>query len=654
MTTYWLWYPGDFEIRQGMMQNFTREERGMGWPAYWYLEDCYHNVFFQRKYQLTRATAFQVQASGVGHVKVDNQKYPFETPITCPPGDHQIEIYVGNPNGLPSIYVTGELIYSDPSWQVSNFLQTTQVGYDERYTQAIQDPNQLYYAKRPILPQNISAVAGGTLYDFGQAVNGSLRVTWQGEQRAEITLCYGESETETLDTKDCYYQQRGVTPATPIRKRAFRYVFIPQVQPDQVALVAEHEYYPRPRRAKWQSNDKQINQIWQVAQTTFDLCSDWFFIDGIKRDRWIWAGDAYQANFINQYSNFDEGVDRRTILALRGHDEVKQHLNTIVDYSIWWVISVYNHYQMTGDRQFLAKVYPKMKAMVDYLRQQTDEHGFLYGRDHDWIFVDWSEIDKEGITAAEQLLLVAGYRALVSCGEVLAQDVEEYQEASKQLLAATLHYFWDDELGCFIDSYRSGKRHVSRHPNILAVLFDLVTPERQQSILNKVLLNEQITQITTPYFKFFEQDALCKLGQQNQVLLQIRNYWGGMLALGATTFWEEYDPQKEGAAHYAMYGDPYGKSLCHAWGASPIYLLGRYFIGLRPLTPGYQTFEVAPVLTAFENLDCTLPLKDGELVIHKKGSQLQVQATRPGGCLRLGDQTWSLSKGEIVTVKITE
>ncbi|WP_187349809.1 hypothetical protein [Lactiplantibacillus plantarum] len=36
----WLWYPGDFEIHQGMLQNFKREERGMGWPAYWYIDDC--------------------------------------------------------------------------------------------------------------------------------------------------------------------------------------------------------------------------------------------------------------------------------------------------------------------------------------------------------------------------------------------------------------------------------------------------------------------------------------------------------------------------------------------------------------------------------------------------------------------------------------
>lgn len=44
--TYWIWYPGDFAIHQGMLQNFSREERGMQWPAYWYLEDCYRNVKF--------------------------------------------------------------------------------------------------------------------------------------------------------------------------------------------------------------------------------------------------------------------------------------------------------------------------------------------------------------------------------------------------------------------------------------------------------------------------------------------------------------------------------------------------------------------------------------------------------------------------------
>ena len=30
MAAQWIWFPGDFEIYHGMLQNFQREERGFG------------------------------------------------------------------------------------------------------------------------------------------------------------------------------------------------------------------------------------------------------------------------------------------------------------------------------------------------------------------------------------------------------------------------------------------------------------------------------------------------------------------------------------------------------------------------------------------------------------------------------------------------
>lgn len=44
----WIWYPGDFEIRQGLLQNFSREERSYDWPAYWNMDDCHKNVKFKQ------------------------------------------------------------------------------------------------------------------------------------------------------------------------------------------------------------------------------------------------------------------------------------------------------------------------------------------------------------------------------------------------------------------------------------------------------------------------------------------------------------------------------------------------------------------------------------------------------------------------------
>ena len=94
--------------------------------------------------------------------------------------------------------------------------------------------------------------------------------------------------------------------------------------------------------------------------------------------------------------------------------------------------------------------------------------------------------------------------------------------------------------------------------------------------------------------RFYELEALCAMGEQNYVLKEMKDYWGGMLKLGATSFWEEYNPAKKGAEHYAMYGREFGKSLCHAWGASPIYLLGKYYLGVKPTSAGYATYIVEP------------------------------------------------------------
>ncbi|WP_430490850.1 alpha-rhamnosidase [Lactiplantibacillus pentosus] len=644
----WLWYPGDFEIHQGMLQNFKREERGMGWPAYWYIDDCHRNVSFKRHYELAQATQFIVYAQGTGYVDVNGTKHPLGQQIQCSAGATDIQVFVGNVQELPAIYIDGQVIKSDEGWLASNFITTLPAGHDALFTRKDQNPNVIVYQTKTVSPVAQRAVDGGVLYDFGRAVNGTVTV----QTSSPITLCYGESETEARDVEMCYYKQENVTATTAVRKRAFRYVFVPDCQLGTVDLTAVHEYLPKDNPSQFTSDNKLINQIWQVATETLNLCSDLFFIDGIKRDRWIWAGDAYQANFINQYSFFNEDIDKRTLLALRGQDDIKQHMNTIVDYSMLWVIGVLNHYQMTGDREFLEIVYPKLESMVQYFINQTNDKGFIYGRDQDWIFVDWSEMDKQGTVAAEQVLLLEVYQTIMTCGSVLNKPVDRYQLKYDQLWKNLMTYFWDDEKGAFIDSYESGKRHVTRHANIFAILFDVVDADKQRSILKNVLLNDQITQITTPYFKFFEQDALCKLGEQHRVYQVLLDYWGGMLDRGAVTFWEEFDPTQHGKEMYAMYGDPYGKSLCHAWGASPIYLLGRHFVGLRPTSPGYQTFEIKPELAEFKQLQTVLPVKNGTVTVAKNANQLSVTATRDGGTLIVNDQKLELLPNKTVTVEL--
>ena len=164
---------------------------------------------------------------------------------------------------------------------------------------------------------------------------------------------------------------------------------------------------------------------------------------------------------------------------------------------------------------------------------------------------------------------------------------------------------------------------MTRHANIFAILFDIADGRQKVQIVQNVLHNDAVPQITTPYFKFYEMDALCKMGYLEEVLERIREYWGGMLERGAVTFWEEYDPSVPQEEQYDMYGDKFGKSLCHAWSASPIYLIARYYVGLRIMDPVNGKYELCPHLEYFDSLECVMPAGDKQIWISWNGKELR-------------------------------
>jgi alpha-L-rhamnosidase len=224
------------------------------------------------------------------------------------------------------------------------------------------------------------------------------------------------------------------------------------------------------------------------------------------------------------------------------------------------------------------------------------------------------------------MLLARAYQSVIAVRQTLGKSFNDLDVRLERLKSNINKFYWDEEKGGFIDSFESGKRNLTKHANIFAILFNFVDEEKAAKIKRHVLLNPEINEIHTPYFKFWELEVMAKIGEYPYVIEQIKSYWGGMLDEGATTFWEYYDPNETGVEKYAMYGDKYGKSLCHAWGASPIYLIGRYLLGVRSTAPGYESYEVAPQIDLFENLSCTLPVGEGQVTIELENGQLTVVA----------------------------
>lgn len=238
-------------------------------------------------------------------------------------------------------------------------------------------------------------------------------------------------------------------------------------------ITAFYQYVDFPKRASFKCNDEKLNKIWEVAEHTFRLCSGIFFLDGVKRDKWIWSGDAYQSFFVNQYLLADPDIDQRTLLALRGNDPMTRHINTIMDYSLFWILGVLYHYEAYGDLEFVRQVYPKMCSLMEFCEGQLDENGFLVGRENDWIYIDWADMDKTGALCAEQMLFAACWQTMAKVSAALGEENPEYMEKYEKLIGQIRKLYWDQEKGAFIDSFESGKRNVTRHANILQFFFTL-------------------------------------------------------------------------------------------------------------------------------------------------------------------------------------
>jgi hypothetical protein len=253
------------------------------------------------------------------------------------------------------------------------------------------------------------------------------------------------------------------------------------------------------------------------------------------------------------------------------------------------------------------------------------------------------------------MLLVRSLEAIAVSAEIAGEleDHEQYQKLAYDLKGKLFDAFWDKEESVMKHQRIDGEVQdiVTRYANMFGIFFDYFDEAQKQSVKNKVLLNDDIQKITTPYMRFFELEALCALGEQEFVLDEIRDYWGGMLELGATAFWELYDPNDKGEEHLAMYGRPYGKSLCHAWGASPIYLFGKYYFGVKPTSAGYKTYEVKPNLGGLKWMEGKVPTPNGSVDLYCSTKEIKVKSSEGEGALIFQSTTKPLTNsGSIIAL----
>ncbi|MCH5719086.1 alpha-L-rhamnosidase C-terminal domain-containing protein [Niabella hibiscisoli] len=144
------------------------------------------------------------------------------------------------------------------------------------------------------------------------------------------------------------------------------------------------------------------------------------------------------------------------------------------------------------------------------------------------------------------------------------------------------------------------------------------------------------------FYGYYMLEAMAKAGKYQEAMEIISTYWGAMLDLGATTFWEDFNMdwlQNAGRIDemmspgkvdiHAAYGDycyvGHRHSFCHGWASGPTVWLSQHVLGIQLAAPGGKTFRVKPNLGNLAFAEGTYPTARGPIYVkHTKNSKGKV------------------------------
>lgn len=475
----------------------------------------------------------------------------------------------------------------------------------------------------------------GILLDFGKEIHGGVQLVtglMQNQKPLKVRIRFGESASEAMSSIDSL---SGATNDHAIRdmivelpwlggmefgNTGFRFVRIDLVEPNRELLLKEvravFSYRDLPYVGSFHSSDARLNEIWATGAYTVHLNMQQYLWDGIKRDRLVWVGDMHpEIMTINTVFGYNEVVPKSLDL-IREVNPLPSWMNGISSYSMWWIRIQRDWYRYQGQRDYLEAQRSYLVALLHHLmtkikgnEEQLDGMRFL----------DWpSSENQPAIHAGLQAMMVMTFKD----GAELCRILGEEATAKK----------CDEAIGRL-------KKHVpdpanSKQAASLMALAGLMSAEKA----NKDYIAVGGTKNFSTFYGYYMLQAKAKAGDYQGGLDNIREYWGGMLDLGATTFWEDFNldwmknagridelvPEGKIDVH-ATYGDycykNFRHSLAHGWASGPTAWLTEHVLGVQVLEPGCKVIQIKPHLGDLKFVAGTFPTPYG--VVNIKHTKLE-------------------------------
>lgn len=518
--------------------------------------------------------------------------------------------------------------------------------------------NSIVHADRLLLPGNGQADLANAgmcvlkstltshpalLLDFGTELHGGLQLVtgmFPSHRPVRVRVRFGESVSEAMSdiepehnaTND--HAMRDETVQLPwlgkqeIGNTGFRFVRIDladdtaELQLKEVRAI--FTYRDIPYLGSFHCSDTLLDKIWLTGAYTVHLNMQDYLWDGIKRDRLVWIGDMHpETSTISAVFGNNEVVTKSLDLA-RDITPLPKYMNGMVSYSMWWIIIQRDWYMHTGDMQYLQQQKTYMAALLKQLAANIDagnSETLKGGR-----FLDWpSSENPKAIHAGLQAMMILALQAGAELSAVLNDNntVLVCKEAVARLRK------------------NAPDPNNSKQAAALLAMAGLMPAGKA----NADFLSVNGAHNFSTFYGYYMLQAKAMANDYQGAISNIREYWGAMLSLGATTFWEDFnldwlpnasridEPVQPGRKD--IHGD-YGAycyvgfrhSLCHGWASGPTPWLTEHVLGIKVMKAGCKVIKLEPHLGYLSFAEGTFPTPYGIVKVrHVKQANGKVVST---------------------------
>lgn len=482
------------------------------------------------------------------------------------------------------------------------------------------------------------------VYDFGRTMGGFPIVEFDCTSSGKVDLHTGESLSwlaEDLLT----LSDRGPQQYECLDWRGARYValhFYNLGGPVSIRRVMFREMvYPFEDRGDFNCSDQVLDKVWHICRDTARINVKDHPVDCCGREQALWLADltihcrALSSCFgdlrpmekaVKQVLRVmhEDGLVPVPGPAARGYQAVGNVLPW-AGQGLHLSLILHELHRMSGRLEPVQKAMPHLEKLHAFFARYEDARGFLDNRRDSLpspgFFCGWNPMQKDGIAAGPNfeyiLSLEASAELAAACGET--HIARAWKEKAARIRAAAIAAFWDPERCVFIDGEMEGGGRspaVSITVNALAALAGAVDPALRGAWADFLRRNAGVLPPVSPLDASLLLEAYAALDLDLHFRELLDTYFGGIAKAGEPTLPEFWSHGVNGSRYWS------DLSRCHAYGTAPAYLLPRYVLGARPLSPGWRQMVIEPRHIGLTNASGRIPVPQGDISIQWRREML--------------------------------